>query len=155
MKIETGYLYHIKDDFFEKINDKNLMINHDKGHSRPSYLAIKDNDVLWFVPLSTKIDKYQREIDKKIKKYGKCKTILIKEIAGVKEAILLQNTFPTTKEYINNIHTIEGHRIRISTSVEREIIYCLNYMFIMKEKGINLFFTNIDYIQRIIKETNK
>ena len=45
MEIKTGYLYHIKDDFFEKINDKNLMINHDKGHSRPSYLAIKDNDV--------------------------------------------------------------------------------------------------------------
>lgn len=42
MKIETGYLYHIKDKFFDKINEKELMINHENGHSRTSYLAIKD-----------------------------------------------------------------------------------------------------------------
>ncbi len=28
MKVQTGYIYHIKDDFFDKINDKGLMINH-------------------------------------------------------------------------------------------------------------------------------
>ena len=42
MEIETGYLYHIKDEFFNKINEKGLMINQENGHSRPSYLAIKD-----------------------------------------------------------------------------------------------------------------
>ena len=56
MKVQTGYLYHIKDDFFDKINNKGLMINHESGHSRPSYLAIKDDDILWFIPLSTKIE---------------------------------------------------------------------------------------------------
>ena len=39
MKIETGYLYHIKDEFFTIINEDGLMINHENGHSRPSYLA--------------------------------------------------------------------------------------------------------------------
>ena len=42
MEVQTGYLYHIKDDFFDKINHKGLMINHENGHSRPSYLDIKD-----------------------------------------------------------------------------------------------------------------
>ena len=55
MKVETGYLYHIKDDFFDRINDKSLMINHENGHSRPSYLAIKDDRILWFIPLSTRL----------------------------------------------------------------------------------------------------
>ena len=32
MKLQTGYLYHIKDDFFKKINSKGLMINHESGH---------------------------------------------------------------------------------------------------------------------------
>ncbi len=32
MHVQTGYLYHIKDEFFEKINDGGLMINHEKGH---------------------------------------------------------------------------------------------------------------------------
>jgi len=55
------------------------MINHESGHSRPSYLAIKDDEILWFIPLSSKIDKYKSIIEKKIKKYGSCKTILIKK----------------------------------------------------------------------------
>ena len=82
MKAQTGYLYHIKDEFFDRINNKGLMINHENGHSRPSYLAIKDDDILWFIPLSTKIEKYRTIIEKKEKKYGSCKTILIKKIAG-------------------------------------------------------------------------
>ena len=47
MKVQTGYLYHIKDEFFDQINKKGLMINHENGHSRPSYLAIKDKEILW------------------------------------------------------------------------------------------------------------
>lgn len=42
MKVITGYLYHIKDEFFDRVNDNGIMINHENGHSRPSYLAIKD-----------------------------------------------------------------------------------------------------------------
>ena len=80
LKVQTGYLYHIKDEFFKRINNKGLVINHENGHSRPSYLAIKDHKILWFIPLSTKIQKYQSIITKKEKKYGSCKTILIKKL---------------------------------------------------------------------------
>ena len=31
MKIETGYLYHIKDEFFKKVNEIGFMINHEWG----------------------------------------------------------------------------------------------------------------------------
>ena len=80
MHVQTGYLYHIKDEFFEKINDGGLMINHEKGYTRPSYLAIKDNNILWFIPLSTKIEKYKSIIENKVKKHGQCKSILIKKL---------------------------------------------------------------------------
>lgn len=40
MEIKTGYLYHIKDDFFDKVKDKGLMINHKNGHSGPTYFTI-------------------------------------------------------------------------------------------------------------------
>ena len=66
MNIQYGYSYHIKDEFFDKINNKGLMINHEKGHSRPSYLVIKENDILWFIPLSTKVDKYKTIINNKV-----------------------------------------------------------------------------------------
>ena len=54
MEIKTGYLYHIKDEFFDNINDNGVMINHEKGHSRPTYFTIKDNDILWFIPISVR-----------------------------------------------------------------------------------------------------
>lgn len=57
MEIQTGYLYHIKDDFFNVVNDKGLMVNHENGNTRPTYLTIKDGDILWFIPLSSKVDK--------------------------------------------------------------------------------------------------
>ena len=152
MKVETGYLYHIKDEFFEKINNKGLMINHENGHSRPSYLAIKDNDILWFIPLSTKISKYDKIIQSKKEKYGVCKTILIKTIAGRKEAILIQNAFPTLKKYIQSRHTIDGNFIKVSSAVQREIISNLEYMLSLKNNGLNLFFTDIDYIKDLISK---
>ena len=45
MFIQTGYIYHIKDDFFNKVNDSGLMTNHENGHTRPTYLTIKDGDI--------------------------------------------------------------------------------------------------------------
>lgn len=155
MKIQTGYLYHIKDDFFEKINKKGLMINHENSHSRPSYLAIKDGEILWFIPLSTKIDKYKRIINQKVKKYKSCKTILIKKIAGREQAILIQNTFPTIERYIKSNHIIDGKMIKISSNIEREIISDLKYLFSLKENGLNLFFTDIDYIKQLMLEELK
>lgn len=152
MKVQTGYLYHIKDEFFNRINNKGLMINHENGHSRPSYLAIKDEDILWFIPLSTKIDKYKSIIDKKVKKYGSCKTILIKKIAGREQAILIQNAFPTLEKYIQSRHTIDGKIVKISSAVEREIIDDFEYMRSLKSSGLNLFFTDIDFIKNLMLE---
>lgn len=60
MEIKTGYLYHIKDEFFDNINDNGIMINHENGHSRPTYFTIKDKDILWFIPISSKVDKYKK-----------------------------------------------------------------------------------------------
>ncbi len=152
MEVKTGYLYHIKDCFFEKINSKELMINHDYGHFRPSYLAIKDNDILWFIPLSSKINKYRYIINKKIKKYGKCKGILIKKIADRESAILIQNAFPTLEKYIDSSYTIDGREIFIAPAIRREILSSFKYMLSLKSKGLNLFFTDIDKIREIMNE---
>lgn len=67
LKIETGYLYHIKDEFFDLVNNNGLMINHENGKGRPTYLTILDGEFLWFIPISSKVSKYQEIIDKKIK----------------------------------------------------------------------------------------
>ena len=155
MEVKTGYIYHIKDEFFDKVNDDRLMSNHERGRKRPTYFTIKDNDVLWFIPLSSKIDKYTSIVNKKVNKYGFCKTILIKDVAGKDTAILLQNAFPTLEKYIDHVHTINGVPLRVSDAIKEEILKNFYYMLSQKRKGIDLFFTDIDKIKNIMLEELK
>ena len=156
MKVQTGYIYNIKDNFFDVVNDEGLMINHENGKTRPTYFTIRDNDILWFIPLSSKVQKYQPIIDKKIKKYGSCKSILIGQIANRKSAILLQNAFPTLEKYIDHVHTINGAPVRVADNLKDKILKNFNSMLAMKKEGINLFFTDIDTLkQKMLNELNE
>ena len=147
MKVQTGCIYHIKDEFFDKINDEGLMINHENGHSRPTYFTIKDEDILWFIPLSSKVSKYQSIIDKKIKKYGSCRSIMISEIANEQTAILLQNAFPTLEKYIDHPHIVDGKPLKVIDTLKNEILDNFKYLIALKKEGRNLFFTDIDTIK--------
>lgn len=156
MKVQTGYIYHIKDDFFTVVNDENLMSNHERGKKRPTYFTIKDKDILWFIPLSSKVEKYQKIIDKKIKKYGRCDTIMIENVFGKKSVVLLQNAFPTLEKYIDHVHKIDDKPARVPETLERKIVYKFKELLKLKTKGINLFFTDIDKIKKqMLEELSK
>ena len=146
MKVQTGYLYHIKEEFFDIDYDENLMANHEKGKKRPTYFTIKDKDILWFIPLSSKVEKYKKIVDKKVEKFGFCNTILIENVFDKKTAILLQNAFPTLEKYIDHIHTIDGKPAKIPETLEKIILENFKNLLKLKSKGINLFFTDIDKI---------
>lgn len=95
-------------------------------------------------------------MEKKKKKYGRCRTILIKKIADREQVILIQNAFPTLDKYIQSRHTIDGKAVRLSTAVEREIVNNFKYMLSLKKHGLNLFFTDIDKIKlKMQEEMNK
>ena len=150
MLIETGYIYHIKDEFFTKIKDKGLMSNHEDGHTRHTYFTIKDGDILWFIPLSTKVSKYQKIIEHKMKKYGYCQSIIIADVAGKMAAILIQNAFPTLEKYIDHPHIVNGVHVKVIDSLKDEILNNFNSLLAMKKKGYNLFFADIDKIKEIM-----
>ena len=153
MKVQTGYIYHIKDEFFDKINDKSLMTNHENGHARPTYFTIKDKDILWFIPLSSKVEKYKKIVDNKMKRYGRCDTILIREVLGKDAAILLQNAFPTLEKYIDHPHLLEnGKPAKVVETLKEEILQNFEYLLKLKSKGVNLFFTDIDKIKEKLIE---
>ena len=150
MKIKTGYLYHIKDEYFDIVDDDTLMKNHERGKKRPTYFTIKDKDILWFIPISSKVDKYQKIIDKKIEIYGFCNTIIIRKIADEYSAILLQNAFPTLEKYIDHVHTVNGVPLNVPTDLQNEIKSLFKNMIGLKQRGTNLFFTDIDKIKEIM-----
>lgn len=134
------------------VDDPNLSVNHTGIHSRPSYFLVKDKDLLWFIPLSTKIDKYRKIIESKRQKYGKCNTILIRKIANKENAILIQNAFPTLPKFLSHPHTVNGKPYRVPTGIQQEIKYNFNELMKLKKKGINLFFTDVDKITLLMNQ---
>ena len=71
MEVTQGYSYHIKDEFFDEIQDKYLMSNKENGNYCPHFLAIRDSknrEMYWMIPISSQVDKYKIIIEKKIKR---------------------------------------------------------------------------------------
>ena len=65
MQIDVGYFYFIKDSFFDIMDDPELMKNKESGNKRPCYYCIKskkDDNIICFIPVSTKIEKYKKKI---------------------------------------------------------------------------------------------
>lgn len=85
MKVETGYLYHIKDEYFDVVKDEGLMKNRERGKMRPTYFTIKDGDILWFIPLSTKVDKYKKIIKEKFENIINVIRLLLEQLQKVKQ----------------------------------------------------------------------
>ena len=113
-------------------------------------MAIQDNkneELYWMIPISSQVEKYKIIMDKKIKKYGKCNTIVIGKFAGKDNAFLIQNAFPIIKKYFDHIHTIENKPIIIHSKLNRELTVKLREVLAMHRRGIHFVFPDIDYIQ--------
>jgi hypothetical protein len=78
MIIQKGYIYHIKQKYFDYVKDDKLMRNYEHGNMRPTYYCTKDKDGLyWFIPMSSQIKKYADIVERETKRYGKCVKIVI------------------------------------------------------------------------------
>ena len=152
MEIKTGYLYHIKDEYFDVVDDENLMQNHERGKKRPTYFTIKDKKILWFIPISSKVDKYEKIVNRKKEKYGFCNTILIEKIFDEDSVILLQNAFPTLEKYIDHVHTVNGKPARVSERLERTILKNFKDLMKLHTRGVKVFFTDIDKLKEKMLE---
>jgi len=86
--MDSGNFYFISDDYFNKYDGLGLLKNkesiNNESHKRPCYYAFKDvgSDIYWMIPISSKIDKYQKEYRKTINKYGICDGISFGYLLG-------------------------------------------------------------------------
>ena len=66
------------------------MRNHEGGSYRPAYFCLKDEKtgLLWVVPMSSRVEKYQVIVDKDVERHGKCLKIYIGEYANRQNAFL-------------------------------------------------------------------
>lgn len=140
MLLETGYVYHIKDEYFEFAKDEKLMKNHENGNTRPTYFCIKNanSQILWFIPMSSKVEKYKKLQEQKIKKNGVCDTIVIGKYRRIDAAFLIQNIFPITEKYIDHIDTIRNEAVSVVEGTQKEITDKVNKIFMLKSKRYKL-----------------
>lgn len=116
MSIKEGYVYHIKDSYFDRVQEKGLMQNKENGKYRPTFFCVRDTkeqELLWMVPLSTRYEKYQSIYNKQVKKYDECITIVLSEYDGERAAFLLQNMFPVTEKYLDHLHTRNNNPVPV------------------------------------------
>ncbi len=128
----------MKDSFFKKINDKNILLNKDNGNKRLCYYCFKDKDnqnLIWFIPISSKIEKYKRIYEYKLQKLKKVDTIVFGKINNDERAFLIQNMFPTTEKYIETKYIRNDKDVEITYSLKREIETKANYILKLAELG--------------------
>jgi hypothetical protein len=150
--IKPGYVYHIKDSYFETAADDKLMRNYEGGAYRPTYFCLQDNKtgLLWVVPMSSRVDKYQSIIDKDIKRHGKCLKIYIGEYANKQQAFLFQNMFPILPKYIDHVHTIRQNPAPVNPRLQK--LLDINYRNILRlhKQGAKVICPDINRLEKLM-----
>jgi hypothetical protein len=147
MKLKNSGVYTIKEEFFEKHQDKYLSEN--RGTGRPYYYVYKDkkiDGIYWLIPMSTKLEKAINKINTQ---YGgneeKCPFYVI-NTQQKKSVFLIGNVFPITEKYIESefIETLTNKPLVIKDTkliqkIEKKTAKYINYsMRVTKENTINL-----------------
>ena len=120
--VKTG-LYIIKDQFFKDMNEPYLKGN--KEQNRPHYYCFKDTDegIYWMIPMSSKIEKFQKIVDAKLIQGKSCDVIHIAKLDNDKKsAFLIADMFPITEKYVEREYTIAGNPMRVTSEHEAKAI---------------------------------
>ena len=155
MLIEDGKFYFIKDEFFDVFKDYGLMVNKENGNKRPCYFCFRDRknkEIIWFVPISTKYEKYKRIYESKKLKSGNkpVYNFVFGKVLGKKAVFLIQNIFPTTEKYIEKKYTNSNIDVEIPITEKNNVIITSLRVVELSQKGINIPFYNIIEMKNIL-----
>lgn len=155
MLIEDGKFYFIKDEFFDVFKDYGLMVNKENGNKRPCYFCFRDRknkEIIWFVPISTKYEKYKRIYESKKLKIGNkpVYNFVFGKVLGKKAVFLIQNIFPTTEKYIEKKYTNSNIDVEIPITEKNNVIITSLRVVELSQRGINIPFYNIIEMKNIL-----
>lgn len=66
--------------------------------------------------------------------------------------ILFQNAFPTLEKCIDHVHTVDNKPARVPEKLSKIILENFKNLMKLKNRGINLFFTDVDKIKKQMLE---
>ncbi len=140
------------------MNDPYLKGN--KEANRPHYYCFKEEEtgLFWMIPLSSRIDKYKKIMNKRLENRKHCDIIHIMKLDNGKESVfLIQDMFPITEEYIEREYTIAHNHLKVTSEHPAiEIEKKAKKVMYMLKKGIKFTPTQPDIIKIInkLKERN-
>ena len=152
--IKPGFVYHIKDLYFDVVKDDKLMRNHEGGAYRPTYFCVKDDKtgLLWVIPMSGRIDKYREIIEKDTARYGSCLKILVARYGDGQSAFLLQNMFPILPKYINHVHTVASIPMPVNPVVRDKVIKRFKEIRRLYARGVKMVFPDILRLEKLMMD---
>ena len=154
-KLKERGFYIIRDEFFQEMQDPYLKGN--KEANRPHYYCFKEKSgMLWMIPLSSKIDKYRKIMENKVKNGKPCDIIHIMKLDNGKEsAFLIQDMFPIVEKYIEREYKINvNHLMVTSDKSAKEIEIKARKVIKMLRHGVKFTPTQPD-VMRIIEKLNE
>ena len=119
------------------------------AHGRPCFYCFKLDGYCWMIPISSKVDKYEKLYNEKMSRYkGKFDGIRFGYVNGEKRAFLIQNLCPVTEEYIDKKYKINNDTIDVTISVEleEELNRIIRKVIRLYKKGIKIVLTDLDKI---------
>ncbi len=127
------------------------------GNTRPTYFCMKEDnsDILWFIPMSSKVEKFRNIRNIKIKKYGNCDTIIIKKFLGKEAVFLLQNMFPTIEKYVDHSHIVNNMETKVIDKTTLEIERAFKKILRLINSNNKVIFTNVEKDIKIMKDELK
>ena len=160
MIIEDGKFYFIKDEFFKLFEYNSLMSNKENGNRRPCYFCFRDRkykEIIWFVPISTKYEKYKKIYNiKKEKVLNKpVYNFIFCDVLNVKSVFLIQNIFPTTEEYILEKYKNSNRDVEIPVAVKNKIISTSLKVIALAENNIHIPFYDILDMRKSLLDKRK
>lgn len=156
--MKSGYFYFLTDEYFKKFDDKDLKPNKERDadgqHGRPCYYAFKekDSEIMWMIPISSKLEKYERIYNEKVKKFKNYDGIIFGYVMGKKKAFLIQNMSPTTDRYIANEYVDNATQgsIVIKDSLKSKLNASARKVVSLYRKGTKLVFPKILEIEKAL-----
>ena len=115
MAILQGHLYFVADAFFAVANDPYLKLEHSTG-KRPHYFAWQEPEtaLFWMVPCSSKVEKFENILQQKKRMHKPADGLMVVKIQDKKVALLFQDMFPITEQYILGPYIRGGQAVRIT-----------------------------------------
>lgn len=154
MELESCGLYIVSDQYFADFPSVRHMSN--KHENRPYYMVVKESSgILWLVPLSSQVEKYNAKIRADEQKHGECIYYYIANVKGRESAFLIGNAIPATERYIKKAFTVMGKPFVVRDKADiKKIKSKLSRYLTMVRRGIMTPAVDILEIERTLNEQN-